>query len=94
MNIYIGNLSFSTTEEALKKLFDEFGNVETAKVIKDNYTGRSKGFGFVEMPDNSEADKAIKALNGKLIEGKNIKVNQAETGGKKRQKKTFRRRSY
>ncbi|MCK9276442.1 MAG: RNA-binding protein [Syntrophales bacterium] len=94
MNIYVGNLSFSTTEEALKKLFDEFGNVETAKVIKDNYTGRSKGFGFVEMPDNSEADKAIKALNGKLIEGKNIKVNQAETGGKKRQKKTFRRRSY
>jgi RNA recognition motif-containing protein len=94
MNIYIGNLSFSTTEEALKSLFDEFGNVETAKVIKDNYTGRSKGFGFVEMPDNSEADKAIKALNGKLIDGKNIKVNQAETGGKRRQKKTFKRRSY
>ena len=92
MNLYIGNLSFSTSEEALKKIFDEFGNVETAKVIKDNYTGRSKGFGFVEMPDNSEADKAIKALNGKLIDGKNIKVNQADNGGKRRQKKTFKRR--
>ncbi len=94
MNIYIGNLSFSTSEESLKKLFDEFGNVETAKLIKDNYTGRSKGFGFVEMPDNSEADKAIKALNGKLIDGKNIKVNQADSGSKKKSKKTFKRRSY
>lgn len=94
MNIYIGNLSFSTSEESLKKLFDEFGNVETAKLIKDNFTGRSKGFGFVEMPDNSEADKAIKALNGKLIDGKNIKVNQADSGSKKKSKKTFKRRSY
>ena len=93
MNIYVGNLSYKIKEDSLKAMFDEFGEVESAKIIMDRFTGRSKGFGFVEMPDNSEADKAIKALNGKFIEGQNIKVNPANPGGK-RAKKSFKRRRY
>ena len=93
MNIYVGNLSYNVTEDSLKEMFTEFGEVESAKIIMDRYTNRSKGFGFVEMPDNSEADQAIKALNGKMIDGRNIKVNQAKPGGK-RPKKTFSRRRY
>lgn len=94
MNIYIGNLSTATTEETLKTLFVEFGKVETVKVIKDNFTGKPKGFGFVEMPSNSEADQAIKALNGKRIDGNNIKVNPADPGGKRQPKRPFKRRDY
>ena len=67
MNIYIGNLSYNVTEDSLRSMFEEFGEIESAKVIMDRFTGRSKGFGFVEMPGNSEADQAIKALNGKFI---------------------------
>ena len=93
MNIYVGNLSYNITEDGLKAMFDEFGEVESAKVISDRFSGRSKGFGFVEMPNNSEADQAIKALNGKFIEGKNIKVNPANPGGK-RAKKTFKPRRF
>ena len=93
MNIYVGNLSYEIKEDNLKVLFSEFGEVENAKIIMDRFTGRSKGFGFVEMPDNSEADQAIKALNGKFIEGRNIKVNPANPGGK-RSKKSFKRRRY
>ena len=66
MNIYTGNLSNSITEESLKEMFSKFGEVKSAKIIMDRYTNRSKGFGFVEMPDNSEADQAIKALKSKL----------------------------
>ena len=94
MNIYIGNLSFSTTEDNLKSLFAEFGDVESVKIIKDRYSGRPKGFGFVEMPSNSEADQAIKALNGNRIDGSNIKVRPADSGGKRPKKKSFRRRSF
>jgi RNA recognition motif-containing protein len=93
MNIYVGNLSDNTKEDTLRTLFTEFGKVEKAKVIMDRFTGRTKGFGFVEMPDNSEADQAIKALNGKFIEGQNIKVNPADPGGK-RAKKQFKRKRY
>ena len=93
MNIYVGNLSYNLKEDGLKTMFDEFGQVENVKIIMDKFSGRSKGFGFIEMPDNSEADQAIKALNGKLIEGKHIKVNQANPGGK-RSKKSFRKRRY
>ena len=92
MNIYIGNLSYSVTEDNLRSLFVEFGEVENAKVIKDRFTGRSKGFGFVEMPSNSEADQAIKALNGKFIEGRNLKVNPANPGGKRSRGSSGRRR--
>ncbi len=87
MNIYVGNLAFTVTEEELKTLFSEFGEIESVKVITDRYTGQNKGFGFVEMPSNSEADKAIKALNGKFINGRNIKVNPADSGGKRQKTK-------
>jgi RNA recognition motif-containing protein len=94
MNIYIGNLSYKTTEESLKRLFADFGEIESIKVIKDRFTGRPKGFGFIEMPSNSEADQAIKALNGNRIDGNNIKVRHADPGGKRRKKRGLRRRRY
>ena len=92
MNIYVGNLAYSLTENSIRGMFEEFGEVESAKVIMDRYTGRSKGFGFVEMPSNSEADQAIKALNGKFIEGRNIKVNPASPGGKRSRRSKGRKR--
>lgn len=94
MNIYVGNLSESVSEEMINKMFSEFGEVESVKLVKDRFSGRSKGFGFVEMPSNSEADKAIKALNRKYIDGQDIKVNQADPDGKKRRKKATKRRHY
>lgn len=94
MNIYIGNLSANTTEDTLKSLFAGFGVVESAIVIKDRFSGRPKGFGFIEMPSNSEADQAIKALNGNRIDGNHIKVRPADSGGKRRNKRPFRRRAY
>jgi len=81
MNLYVGNLSYSVTEEDLKEAFSEFGELESVNIIKDKYSGQSKGFGFVEMPDNAEADKAIKALNGNDLKGRAIKVNQAKPRG-------------
>jgi RNA recognition motif-containing protein len=84
-------LSFSTTEERLKGMFTEFGSVDSIKLVKDRFSGRPKGFGFVEMPSNSEADQAIKALNGNRIDGNNIIVRPADSGGKKRKKKRSRR---
>jgi len=94
MNIYVGNLAHSIKSDDLRGLFTEFGEVEGAKVIADRFTNRSKGFGFVEMPSNSEADQAIKALNGKFIEGQNIKVNPADPGGKRAKKASKRKRRY
>ena len=77
MNIYVGNLSYEVTEEELKEAFAVFGKVDTVKVIKDNYTGRSKGFGFVEMSAKAEAQSAIEGLNGKDLKGKSLNVNEA-----------------
>ena len=77
MNIYIGNLSYEVTEEDLKEAFEVFGEVASIKVIKDNYTGRSKGFGFVEMPAKAEAESAIEGLKGKELKGRSINVNEA-----------------
>jgi RNA recognition motif-containing protein len=77
MNIYVGNLSYDITEDDLKKTFEDFGNVESAKIIMDMYTGRSKGFGFVEMPTEAEAQSAIDGLNGKELKGRTVTVNQA-----------------
>lgn len=93
MNIYVGNLAYSISEDDLRALFAEFGNAESVKIITDRSSGQSKGFGFVDMPDNSEADRAIKALNGKFISGRNIKVNPADPGGK-RSKRLSRKRRY
>ena len=81
MNIYVGNLAYGVTEEDLQAEFATFGELASVNVIKDKFTGRSKGFGFVEMPSNSEADAAIKALNGKDLKGRNIKVNPAKPSG-------------
>jgi len=94
LNIYVGNLSYEMDEQTLKAMFDEFGDVASSKIIKDRYSGRSKGFGFIEMPSNSEADQAIKALNGKFMDGKHIKVNHADPGGKKKSKRSFKPRRY
>jgi len=93
MNIYVGNLGDQMTETFVSEMFQAFGDVESVKIIKDRFSGRSKGFGFVEMPNNSEADKAIKALNGKVIEKRPVKVNPADNGGKKK-KKPFKKRRY
>jgi RNA recognition motif-containing protein len=78
MNIYVGNLAYSVTEDDLRAAFAEFGTVTSVNVITDKFSGQSKGFGFVEMADNSEADTAIKALNDTALSGRNIKVNQAK----------------
>ena len=77
MNIYVGNLSYEVTEEELREAFEVFGEVETVKVIKDNYTGRSKGFGFVEMPAKGEAQSAISELNDTELKGRTLKVSEA-----------------
>jgi len=76
--IYVGNLSFNTTDDDLSKLFQPFGAVSSARVITDKFTNRSRGFGFVEMDNNEEADKAIAELNGKSVDGRALKVNEAQ----------------
>lgn len=77
MNIYVGNLSYEVTEQDLRQAFEAFGQVESVKIIMDMYSGRSKGFGFVEMPNNSEAQSAIDGLKDKELKGRAINVNQA-----------------
>ncbi len=77
MNIYVSNLSFDTTSESLKELFAEYGEITSANIITDRGTGFSRGFGFVEMPDNTEGQKAIDELNETEFEGKTINVNVA-----------------
>lgn len=77
MNIYVGNLSFSTSEENIRSHFEQFGKVDSAKIIKDRETGNSRGFAFVEMPNNSEAQNAINNLNGKEFEGRRLVVNES-----------------
>ena len=78
MNIYVGNLSFTTTEADMKEAFQAFGEVSSCNVITDKYSGQSRGFGFVEMPNKDEAQKAMSALNGKDIKGRTLKVNEAK----------------
>jgi len=77
MKLFIGNLSYEVTEEDLKTLLEPFGTVESVSVLKDRETGRSKGFGFAEMPSQSEAQAAISGLNGKEIKGRALTVNEA-----------------
>ncbi len=95
MNVYVGNLPYGMTDDELRALFQEFGEVSRAQIVIDKPTGRSKGFGFVEMPDNAQAEESIKSLNDKMVKGRNIKVNQArpreDRGGEKR---SFRPREY
>ncbi len=86
MNIYVGNLPYTITEDELKDVFSEFGEVSTVNIITDKFSGQSKGFGFVEMASNSEADEAIKALNESNLKGRNIRVNQAKPRGERSQR--------
>ncbi len=84
MNIYVGNLSFDATDEDLQEAFKAFGQVESAQVIQDNYSGRSRGFGFVEMPDKEEAEAAISQLDGTELMGRALKVNEARPRSQRR----------
>jgi RNA recognition motif-containing protein len=77
INIYVGNLSFDTKEDELRDLFATYGTVESAKIISDRFTGRSRGFGFVEMPERDEGMKAIEELDSKDFGGRSLKVNEA-----------------
>jgi len=77
MNLYVGNLNFNLTEEELSQIFEEYGTVTSVKIIIDKYSGRSKGFGFVEMENDSDGEVAMENLNGKEISGRSIKVNKA-----------------
>ncbi len=83
MNIYVGNLAYSVTQDDLRNAFAAFGEISSVNLITDKFTGDSKGFGFVEMPNNSEADAAIKALNETPLKGRNLKVNQAKPRGER-----------
>jgi RNA recognition motif-containing protein len=91
MNIYVGQLPHSVTEEELREMFLQYGEVSSLKLIMDRYSGQSKGFGFIEMPNNAEADQAIKGLNKSMVKGREIKVNQSED---RRKKKTYRGKRY
>ena len=77
MNVYVGNLSYDLSEDDLKTAFEEHGEVSSAKIIFDRYSGRSKGFGFVEMSSDDEAKAAIEALSGKELGGRTLVVNEA-----------------
>jgi RNA recognition motif-containing protein len=90
VNIYVGNLSRDVTEEDLRQAFEAYGQVSTASVITDRFSGESRGFGFVEMPNKAEAEAAISGLNGKDLKGRTLNVNEARPrpdrrqGGKRR----------
>lgn len=77
INIYVGNLSFNTNEDQLKELFESYGQVESATIISDKFTGRPRGFGFVKMPEREEGLKAIESLDATDFMGRNLKVNEA-----------------
>ena len=78
MNIYVANLGFNVNDESLRGLFNDFGAVSSAKVIIDKFSSQSRGFGFVEMSDENAAQKAVKELNGIMVDGKSIKVSEAK----------------
>jgi len=89
MNIYVGQLPYNVSESELQEMFSEYGEIASINLIMDRYSGRSKGFGFIDMPNNSEADTAIKALNKSTVKGREIKVNQVQQ--QKRNKRNQRR---
>jgi len=88
VNIYVGNLSYDLSETQLEEFFNQYGEVSSVKIITDHDTGRSKGFGFVEMSDKNEAENAISELDGKDVLGRNLKVNPAKP---KNENKSFDR---
>jgi len=79
MNIYVGNLSYDVSEESLRQAFEAFGQVSSATIVKDKYSGQPRGFGFVEMPNSEEGQTAIKNLNGKELMGRKMNVNEAHS---------------
>jgi RNA recognition motif-containing protein len=81
MNIYVGNLSYEATDGTIREAFESFGQVTAARIIKDKYSGQSRGFGFVEMAEQTQAEAAIKSLNGKELMGKQMSVNEARPSG-------------
>jgi len=89
MNIYVSNLSFAVIDEDLRSYFAEYGEVSSAKVIMDKFTNRSKGFGFVEMPDDAAAQKAIAELDGATVDGRTIKVMVARPKEEKTSKPSY-----
>ena len=93
MNIYVSNLGFNVKDEDLKGLFKDYGNVSSAKVIIDKLSNQSRGFGFVEMPDDVAAQKAVKELNGIMVDGRSIKVSEAKPK-ENRNNRDFNSRRY
>ena len=91
MNIYVGNLSYGVSDDQLREVFEAYGTVSSAKVISDKYSGRSKGFGFVEMDDDNEAKSAIEDLDGAEIDGRAVKVNEARPREELPRRDNFRR---
>jgi cold-inducible RNA-binding protein len=91
-NLYVGNLSYDTTEDTLRTLFAEFGEIESVRVITDRYTGRPRGFAFVEMTTEETAQAAIEALNGKTVDGREIKVDSAKPRADRDQRQSGGRR--
>ena len=89
MNIYVGNLDYKVDEQDLQEIFEEYGAVNSSKIIMDKYSGRSKGFGFVEMDDSEAAKKAIEELNGASLENRDMVVNEARP-----KKKSFNNNRY
>lgn len=89
MKVYVGNLPFSIDDEGLRKVFGSYGEIEEVSVIKDKFSGRSKGFGFVTFKDDEGAKKAIAAMNDKEVEGRNLKVNEAKPMDPDRPRRDF-----
>ncbi len=90
MNIYVGNLSYGVNDDNLREVFEAYGEVSSAKVITDKYSGRSKGFGFVEMDNDAEANAAIEQLDGAEIDGRAVKVNEARPREERPRRNNFR----
>jgi RNA recognition motif-containing protein len=89
MRIYVGNLSYSVTSEDLREVFGEYGEVASAEVVQDKFSGQSKGFGFVDLPDNSDADRAIKELNDQVYKGRKMTVNEAKPRAPRTQQRRY-----
>ena len=89
MRIYVGNLSYSVTSEDLQEVFSQFGEVASAEVVQDKFSGQSKGFGFVDIPDNSDADRAIKELNDQVFKGRKMTVNEAKPRAPRPQQRRY-----
>ena len=94
MNIYVSNLSFAVQDEDLREYFEEYGEVSSAKVITDKFTNRSRGFGFVEMPDDEAAQKAIKELDGAVVDSRTISVTVAKPREERSNSNNNRRKSF